>query len=52
MEIKTMEFIHIRVPLKVRQDFKAVAAKKGKSMTELAGDLIAQYLIEIEKEVA
>ena len=47
-----MEFIHIRVPKEVRQEFKSITASKGKSMTEVAGDLILQYLSEIRKEVA
>lgn len=47
-----MEFIHIRVPKEVRQQFKVATASKGKSMTEVAGDLILQYLSEIKKEVA
>lgn len=47
-----MEFIHIRVPKEVRQQFKTVTASKGKSMTEVVGDLILRYLSEIQKEVA
>ena len=47
-----MEFIHIRVPKEVRQQFKSVTASKGESMTEVAKNLILQYLSEINKEVA
>lgn len=47
-----MDFIHIRVPKEVRKQFKTVTASKGKSMTEVAGDLILRYLSEIKKEVA
>lgn len=47
-----MEFIHIRVPKEVRQQFKTVTASKGQSMTEVAGDLILQYLSKNTKEVA
>lgn len=47
-----MEFIHIRVPKEVRQEFKSITASKGQSMTEVVGDLILRYLSEIRKEVA
>lgn len=47
-----MEFIHIRVPKEVRKEFKTVTASKGESMTEVAKNLILQYLSEIKKEVA
>lgn len=41
-----MDFIHIRVPKEVRQQFKAVAATLGKSMTQLLGEMITEYLRE------
>lgn len=47
-----MEFIHVRVPVEVRQQFKAITASLGKSMTEVCGELILQYLKENTKEVA
>lgn len=47
-----MDFIHIRVPKEVRQQFKSVTASMGKSMNEVAGDLILRYLSEINKGVA
>jgi len=41
-----MEFIHIRVPKEVRQQFKIVATTLGKSMTQLLGEMITEYLRE------
>lgn len=43
-----MEIIHIRVPKEVRQQFKVVAATLGKSMTQLMGELITEYLRKIK----
>lgn len=39
-----MDFIHIRVPSAIRQELKIVAATLGKSMTQLIGELINEYL--------
>lgn len=41
-----MDFIHIRVPRDVRQQFKAVAATLDKSMTQIIGELIIEFLKE------
>lgn len=46
-----MEFIHIRVTKDIRNAFKAFAASKGSSMTQLAAKLIVEYL-EKNKETA
>lgn len=43
---ETMDFIHIRVPRDVRQQFKAVAATLGKSMTQIIGEMITEFLKE------
>lgn len=48
---KLMNFIHIRVPIEIRNSFKAIAASKGMSMTQLAYKLIADFL-EKNKETA
>lgn len=44
-----MNFIHIRVPIEIRKAFKALAASKGLSMTQLASSLIVDYLEKKEK---
>ncbi len=41
-----MEFIHIRVPRETRQQFKIVATTLGKSMTQLLGEMITEFLRE------
>ena len=41
-----MDFIHIRVPSKTRQELKVIAATLGISMTQLIGELINEYLLE------
>ena len=41
---ETMDFIHIRVPSQTRQELKILAATLGKSMTQLIGELINEYL--------
>lgn len=41
-----MDFIHIRVPKEVRQQFKVVAATLGKSMTQIIGEMITEFLRE------
>ncbi|MCM1339917.1 MAG: hypothetical protein NC191_09630 [Muribaculaceae bacterium] len=46
-----MNFIHIRVPIEIRKAFKALAASRGQSMTELAKTLIVEFL-EKHKEAA
>ncbi len=46
-----MNFLHIRLPLEIRTAFKTLAASKGVSMTQLAQELIADYL-EKNKETA
>lgn len=43
---ETMDFIHIRVPKEVRQQFKIVATTLGKSMTQLLGEMITEFLRE------
>lgn len=50
-EGKQMNFIHIRVPIEIRKAFKALAASKGLSMTQLATSLIVDYL-EKNRETA
>lgn len=46
-----MDFIHIRVPRETRNQLKAIAATLDKSMTQLLGELIDEYLTEIKKGV-
>lgn len=46
-----MEIIHIRVPSETRQDLKIVAATQGKSMTQLIGEMINEFLKEIKRAV-
>lgn len=46
-----MYFIHIRVPKETRNKLKAIAATLDKSMTQLLGELIDEYLSEIKKGI-
>lgn len=39
-----MDFIHIRVSQETRKQFKAVCATLNKSMTQVIGDLISEFL--------
>lgn len=44
-----MEFIHVRVPKEVRQEFKSYVASIGKSMNEVLGELVTRYLRETKE---
>ncbi|MFA5457987.1 MAG: hypothetical protein WC261_10195 [Synergistaceae bacterium] len=44
MKEKLVEMIVRKIPLKLRQEFKAKAAQEGKSMQQVMKELITKYV--------
>lgn len=44
-----MEVIHIRIPLDIRKQLRVLAAEREMSMTQLMGEILAEYFGKIKR---